>query len=56
LVEAQREGRALGHAEGRAEGRTEERKEVARNFKNLGTSTEVIQKATALSLEEIESL
>ena len=43
-------------AEGRAEGRAEEKKDIARNLKSLGLTTEQIQAATGLTAEEIEGL
>lgn len=61
---AKEKGREEGHAEGLAEGlekglaegRAEEKLEIARNLKRVGVSTEIIQKATGLSPEEIETL
>ena len=50
------EGKAEGIAEGRAEGRAEAILSTARNMKTLGLSSELIQKATGLSLDEIDSL
>ena len=50
------EGRAEGLAEARAEGRAEERLSNARNLKQLGVASEIIAKATGLSLEEIAGL
>lgn len=63
-VEGRAEGREIGLQEGRAEGRTEglqegEKKkqiEVARNFKRMGLSTDMIIQGTGLSAEEIENL
>ena len=43
-------------AEGRAEGRAEEKKDIARNLKSLGLTTEQIQAATGLTTEEINRL
>ena len=60
LAEGRAEGRAEGIAEGRAEGRaegiTEGLLQTARNLKSMGMPAEVIQKATGLSIEEIEKL
>ena len=38
------------------EGREEERKAIAINFLQLGTSCEIVAKATGLSLEEVTKL
>jgi predicted transposase/invertase (TIGR01784 family) len=54
--EGRAEGKAEGRAEGKAEGRAEERLVTARNLLELGVSVEVIQKATGLTLKEIEGL
>ena len=56
LAEGRAEGLAVGKAEGKAEGRAEEKIENARNFKALGVPSEIIMKATGLSIEEIENL
>lgn len=60
LAEGREEGRAEGLAEGRAEGlaegRAEERIAVAKKLKSLGMDISMIQKATDLTIEEIESL
>lgn len=55
-AEGREEGREEGRAEGREEGREEERLSIARSLKQLGTSVELISKATGLSAEEIASL
>ena len=62
--EGREEGRAEGRAEGREEGRAEGREEgsiekcfsIARNLKQLGTSVDLISKATGLTPEEIAGL
>ena len=51
-----KEGLAAGHAEGRAEGRAEGILATARNMKSLGLSQDIIQQATGLTLDEIETL
>ncbi|WP_299090014.1 Rpn family recombination-promoting nuclease/putative transposase [uncultured Bacteroides sp.] len=53
---AKLEGRAEGREEGRAEGSIEKCLSIARNLKQLGTSTDLISKATGLTPEEIASL
>jgi predicted transposase/invertase (TIGR01784 family) len=55
-AEGMAKGKAEGMAKGKAEGRVEERLRTARNFLELGVSIEIIQKATGLSLEEIDKL
>ena len=45
-----------GLQKGQRKGKKKRNTEVARSFKNLGTSFDVIQKATGLSLDEIENL
>ncbi len=45
-----------GRAEGRAEGREEANREAARRMKADGLPTEIINKYTGLSPEEIEVL
>ena len=45
-----------GHKQGREEGREKERISIARNLKQLGTTMEVIIRATGLSEAEIEKL
>ena len=49
-------GRAEGLEEGLAKGREERNLEVAINFLQLGTSCEIVAKATGLSLEEVTKL
>ena len=49
-------GRAEGRAEGQAEGEAKERLKVARSFKSLGVSADIISKATGLSEAEIAAL
>ena len=46
----------LDYYSGISYAKREERKEVARNLKNLGVSFDMIQKATGLSIEEINRL
>ena len=55
-LEGRIEGLAEGRAEGRAEGITEGLLQTARNLNSMGMPAEVIQKATGLSIEEIEKL
>ena len=63
-LEGREEGREEGRAEGREEGRAEGREEgsiekcfsIARNLKQLGTSVDLISKATGLTPEEIAGL
>lgn len=59
-LEGREEGRAEGREEGRAEGREEGSIEkcfsIARNLKQLGTSADLISKATGLTPEEIAGL
>lgn len=55
-LEGRAEGRAEGREEGRAEGSIEKCLSIARNLKQLGTSTDLISKATGLTPEEIASL
>ena len=55
-LEGRMEGRMEGHMEGRMEGRMEERLEIASNLKSQGVDITAIQKATGLSLEEIQKL
>ena len=45
-----------GLAKGREEGREEERKAIAINLIQLGTSCEIVAKATGLSVEEVTKL
>ena len=42
--------------EGIAKGREKERKAIAINFLQLGTSCEIVAKATGLSVEEVTKL
>ncbi len=56
LEEGLKKGREEGRVEGKEEGRLEEKYQIAKNLKSLGLATEDIIKATALSIEEIESL
>ena len=53
---AMREGREKGMKEGMKEGMAKSKLEDAQNLKRLGVSTDIIAKATGLSLEEIASL
>ena len=50
------EGLAKGLVKGREEGREERNMEVAINLLQLGTSCEIVAKATGLSLEEVAKL
>ena len=54
--EGREEGREEGLEEGLAKGREERNLEVAINFLQLGTSCEIVAKATGLSLEEVAKL
>ena len=56
LAEGRAEGLAEGRAEGLAEGRAEAILSTVRNMKSLGLSSELIRKATGLSLDEIDNL
>ena len=49
-------GRAEGLEEGLSKGREERNLEVAINFLQLGTSCEIVAKATGLSAEEVAKL
>ena len=49
-------GRAEGLEEGLSKGREERNLEVAINLLQLGTSCEIVAKATGLSLEEVTKL
>ena len=49
-------GRAEGLEEGLSKGREERNLEVAINLLQLGTSCEIVAKATGLSLEEVAKL
>ena len=50
------EGLAKGLVKGREEGREERNMEVAINLLQLGTSCEIVAKATGLSVEEVAKL
>ena len=50
------EGREEGRQEGREEGRQEAHLETAKVLKALGTSYDIITKATGLTKHEIEAL
>ena len=54
--EGREEGRAEGLEEGLAKGLAKGREEVAINLLQLGTSCEIVSKATGLSLEEVTKL
>ena len=64
LEEGLAKGRVIGRAEGleeglskgREEGREERNLEAAINFLQLGTTCEIVAKATGLSLEEVAKL
>ncbi len=60
VSDAERKGMAQGIEKGMAQAevkwRTEEKKDIARNLKSLGLTTEQIQAATGLTAEEIENL
>ena len=45
-----------GLEEGLAKGREKERKAIAINFLQLGTSCEIVAKATGLTLEEVTKI
>ena len=49
-------GKAEGKAEGLAEGEKNKQIEIARKFKEIGLSTEMIIQGTGLSAEEINAL
>ena len=53
---AKETGLEEGLAKGRAEGREERNLEVAINLLQLGTTCEIVAKATGLSLEEVTKL
>ena len=55
-VEGLAEGLAEGKAEGLAEGEKNKQIEIARKFKEIGLSTEMIIQGTGLSAEEINAL
>jgi len=50
------EGLVKGRAEGREEGREDAKQQIAINLLQLGTSCEIVAKATGLSLEEVAKL
>ena len=56
LAEGLAEGKAEGKAEGLAEGEKNKQIEIARKFKEIGLSTEMIIQGTGLSAEEINAL
>ena len=60
LEEGLAKGRVIGRAEGLEEGLSKGREErnlaIAINFFQLGTSCEIVAKATGLSLEEVTKL
>ena len=53
---AMEEGRAEGLEEGRAEGRAEATRSTALNMLGMNLTTEIVAKATGLSVEEVETL
>ncbi len=64
LEEGLAKGRVIGRAEGleeglakgREEGREDAKQQIAINLLQLGTSCEIVAKATGLSLEEVAKL
>jgi predicted transposase/invertase (TIGR01784 family) len=56
LQEGRAEGLQEGHTKGLQEGQKRGQIEVARNFKKMGLSTEMIVQGTGLSVEDIEKL
>ena len=50
------EGLEEGLAKGREEGREDAKQQIAINLLQLGTSCEIVAKATGLSLEEVAKL
>ena len=56
IEEGIKKGRAEGLKEGLAEGAQMQNLDNARKLKELGVSTEIIMKATNLTIEEIEKL
>ena len=56
LVKGFEKGRAEGLEEGLEKGREDAKQLIAINFLKLGTPSEVVAKATGLSLEEITKL
>ena len=55
-AEGLEEGLSKGRAEGLVKGREERNLEVAINLLQLGTSCEIVAKATGLSVEEVTKL
>ena len=53
LAKGRSEGLAKGRSEGLAEGRSERAKEIARQMKAMGLTTEQIAQATGITLDEI---
>ena len=53
---AKKEGMLEGEQRGLIKGEKKKQLEIARNLKALGISTQVIQKSTGLSAEEIQQL
>ena len=53
---AKKEGMLEGEQKGLIKGEKKKQLEIARNLKALGISTQVIQKSTGLSAEEIQQL
>ena len=56
LAKGREEGREEGRAEGREEGREDAKQQIAINLLQLGTSCEIVAKATGLSVEEVTKL
>ena len=50
------EGLEEGLAKGREEGREDAKQQIAINFLQLGTTCEIVAKATGLSMEEVTKL
>ena len=55
-AEGKAEGIAEGKAKGIAEGKAEEQRRIILNFLKIGTSTDLIVKATELSEDEIKKI
>ena len=55
-VKGRAEGLEEGLVKGRAEGREDAKQQIAINLLQLGTSCEIVAKATGLSLEEVAKL
>lgn len=55
-LEGRLEGKAEGLAEGLAEGEKNKQIEIARKFKEMGLTAEMIMQGTGLSAEEINAL